>query len=112
MRLTLSELPRKWEPIKTPFLSLTTGIDLGRRELASHELDMNRSPWDDDIEEELPMTFDRRRRLEPPIYIRPGLFIGSVASERHLQGLKDAGITHVLQVCTLWRTLHAPFLCP
>lgn len=55
-------------------------------------------PWDDDYVEELPMTFDRRKYADPPAYLRPGLFIGSVATERDLPCLQSMGITHVLQV--------------
>lgn len=57
--------------------------------------------WEDEYVEELPMTFDRRKYTDPPAYLRPGLFIGSVATERDLQCLQSMGITHVLQVCTM-----------
>lgn len=39
---------------------------------------------------------------DSPVLIEAGLFIGSFFSEQNISGLKQSGITHVLQVSITW----------
>ena len=46
-------------------------------------------------------VFGSATDFSTPVLIRPGLFLGSVAAERSLDGLQRLGITHVVQACSL-----------
>lgn len=46
-------------------------------------------------------VFGSATDFNTPVLIRPGLFLGSVAAERSLEGLQRLGITHVMQACSL-----------
>ena len=80
-----------------------TGIDLGSRELDTGASTRPRDfAWGEAEEPEPePLTsdsFNKNTKAEPPTFLRPGLFIGSISAERDLQVLRKYGITHVLQV--------------
>lgn len=77
-----------------------TGIDLGSRQL---DTEASTGPVWAEVEEPEPLTadsFEKKTKAEPPTFIRPGLFIGSISAERDLHVLRKYGITHVLQVST------------
>ena len=79
------------------------GIDLGSRELDTEASTRPRDfAWGEAEEPEpeplTPDSFNKKTKAEPPTFLRPGLFIGSISAERDLQVLKKYGITHVLQV--------------
>ena len=83
---------------------LCAAIDLGSRQLDTEAPSRARDfVWEEPEESGVltPDSFEKKTRAEPPTFLRPGLFIGSISAERDLQVLRKYGITHVLQVSTL-----------
>ncbi len=83
---------------------MLAAIDLGSRQLDTEAPSRARDfVWEEPEESGVltPDSFEKKTRAEPPTFLRPGLFIGSISAERDLQVLRKYGITHVLQVSTL-----------
>ncbi|BDA50740.1 probable dual specificity protein phosphatase 1 at N-terminal half [Coccomyxa sp. Obi] len=90
-----------------------TAIDLGSRQLDTGAQTPTRDfVWEEPEESGVltPDSFEKKTRAEPPTFLRPGLFIGSISAERDLQVLQKYGITHVLQVGVSLRPRHAKSL--
>ncbi|CAL8465139.1 g4674 [Coccomyxa elongata] len=90
-----------------------TAIDLGSRQLDTEAPSRARDfVWEEPEESGVltPDSFEKKTRAEPPTFLRPGLFIGSISAERDLQVLQKYGITHVLQVGVSLRPRHAKSL--